>query len=312
MVISWRKILILNKPLITSNFLHYQQQQQDRLQVLLQQQLQNSNSAAPLLAQAMAYSVFNGGKRVRPLLVYATLEALGASAERGDAPACAIEFMHCYSLIHDDLPAMDDDDLRRGQPTCHIRFDEATAILAGDALQCLSFETLTEAKFSYPAQTRLALLSCLATASGQRGMVAGQSIDLASVNQSLDLAQLKNLHKHKTGALISAAVELGAIASEVCEPKQQQLLQRYGEALGLAFQVVDDIIDVSSDTATLGKTQGADAALNKPTFVSLLGMAAAKETAKSLIEEALDAVSSFGPKAVNLQALAGFVLERQF
>ena len=263
----------------------------------------------PLYA-AMRYSVINGGKRIRPLLVYAACEALGGSHEQADTAACAVELIHAYSLVHDDLPAMDDDDLRRGQPTTHKAFDEATAILAGDALQSLAFEVLTDGN-DLSAELRLAMLATLARAAGPAGMVGGQAIDLAAVGRKIDQNALERMHRHKTGALIEASVQLGALASGKADALGLSSLQRYAEAIGLAFQVQDDILDVESDTATLGKRQGADIARDKPTYPALLGMAAAKRYAQELCAQATHALRPFGAPAEPLRELAHFIVERR-
>ncbi|AOE83333.1 (2E,6E)-farnesyl diphosphate synthase [Pseudomonas sp. TCU-HL1] len=269
---------------------------------------------APLdrLYQAMRYSVVNGGKRVRPLLVYAACEALGGDAARADGAACAVELIHAYSLVHDDLPAMDDDDLRRGQPTTHIAFDEATAILAGDGLQALAFEVLADAgRNPHDAETRLAMISSLGHAAGPAGMVGGQAIDLGSVGLTLDQLALETMHRHKTGALIEASVRLGALASGQANPAALAALRIYARAVGLAFQVHDDILDVESDTATLGKTQGKDQAHDKPTYPALLGLDNAKAYARELCDQAVQAVASFGEAAEPLRALARYIVERR-
>lgn len=265
------------------------------------------------LREAMRYSLFNGGKRVRPILVYASGRAVSNSLTKAqqdslDTIACALECIHAYSLVHDDLPAMDDDDLRRGKPTCHIAFDEATAILAGDALQTLAFELLSTAPYMDDA-CKVALLQQLTRASGVHGMVLGQAIDLAAVNHQLDLAQLETMHRHKTGALISASVAMGAIA---CGADETQLaaLNTYAAAIGLAFQVQDDILDVTTDTATLGKQQGADIARNKPTYVSLLGLEQARTKAQELHQQALLALAGFDERAQLLRALSAYIIER--
>ncbi|ARN73469.1 polyprenyl synthetase family protein [Oceanicoccus sagamiensis] len=263
------------------------------------------------LQQAMHYSLVNGGKRVRPVLVYAAANAIdpGAiSASNADKVACAVEMIHAYSLIHDDLPAMDDDDLRRGQPTCHKAFDEATAILAGDALQSRAFELLTELE-ECPATTQLELLKILTAASGQQGMVGGQAIDLNAVDQSIDLQHLETIHRLKTGALIRAAVAMGATLAKA-SPQQLQALDQYAQAIGLAFQVQDDILDIESDTATLGKTQGADEALNKPTYPALLGLDGAKDKAQQLHQQALDALAELGENAGTLRDLSSYIISR--
>lgn len=261
------------------------------------------------LFEACDYSLMNGGKRVRAALVYATAEALSTSvSERAlDICACAMEMIHAYSLVHDDLPAMDNDDLRRGKPTCHIAYDEATAILVGDGLQSRAFELL--ASLPLPAERSLAMIKVLAAASGPRGMVGGQAIDLAAINHHIDLKQLQTMHQLKTGALIRAAISLGAIAAEA-DDSQQRKLDVYGAAIGLAFQVQDDIIDIESSTETLGKTQGADAALNKPTFPAFLGLDGAKQLARQLHGEALAALEGFGDSAQSLRLLASYIVER--
>lgn len=263
------------------------------------------------LYQAMRYSVINGGKRVRPLLAYAACEALGGAAEQANGAACAVELIHAYSLVHDDLPAMDDDDLRRGQPTTHIAFDEACAILAGDALQALAFEVLCDASLSpVDADTRLRMLASLAHAAGPAGMAGGQAIDLGSVGHRLDQAALETMHRHKTGALIEASVRLGALASGRSDAASLQALQDYARAIGLAFQVQDDILDVESDTATLGKTQGKDQAHDKPTYPALLGLDAAKTYAGELRDQALAALAPFDSRADALRELARYIVAR--
>ncbi|MNQ19068.1 geranylgeranyl diphosphate synthase, type II [Pseudomonas linyingensis] len=263
------------------------------------------------LYQAMRYSVINGGKRVRPLLAYAACEALGGAAEQANGAACAVELIHAYSLVHDDLPAMDDDDLRRGQPTTHIAFDEACAILAGDALQALAFEVLCDARLSpLDADTRLSMLASLAHAAGPAGMAGGQAIDLGSVGRQLDQAALETMHRHKTGALIEASVRLGALASGHSDAASLQALQDYARAIGLAFQVQDDILDVESDTATLGKTQGKDQAHDKPTYPALLGLDAAKAYAGELRDQALAALAPFDQRADALRELARYIVAR--
>ena len=264
------------------------------------------------LYAAMRYSVMNGGKRVRPLLAYAACEALGAPAEQANGAACAVELIHAYSLVHDDLPAMDDDDLRRGQPTTHKAFDEACAILAGDGLQSLAFSALLDLGLSPQADSvRLTMVQALAKAAGPAGMVGGQAIDLGSVGLKLDQQALEFMHRHKTGALIEASVRLGALASARAEQAQLDALQVYAQAIGLAFQVQDDILDVESDTATLGKRQGADIARDKPTYPALLGLEAAKAYAIELRDQALIALQGFGETAEPLRALARYIVERR-
>ena len=284
-----------------------------RVDSALQNLLPVTMGAGERLRDAMRYSLFNGGKRVRPILVYASGLAVGGALSPAqqaslDTIACALECIHAYSLVHDDLPAMDDDDLRRGKPTCHIAFDEATAILAGDALQTLAFELLSEAPHLDDA-CKITLLQQLTRASGVRGMVLGQAIDLAAVNHQLDLTQLETMHRHKTGALISASVAMGAIACGADEPRLHAL-DTYAAAIGLALQVQDDILDVITDTATLGKQQGADIARNKPTYVSLLGLDNARAKARELHQQALAALTEFDQRAEPLRALSAYIIER--
>jgi geranylgeranyl diphosphate synthase type II len=273
--------------------------------------------AAPLpeltrLYTAMRYSVMNGGKRVRPLLAYAACEALGGQAEDANGAACALELIHAYSLVHDDLPAMDDDDLRRGQPTTHKAFDEACAILAGDGLQSLAFTALLAPQLSaQSADIRLQMVSVLAQAAGPAGMVGGQAIDLGSVGLKLDQPALELMHRHKTGALIEASVQLGALASGRADQQQLDALKVYARAIGLAFQVQDDILDVESDTATLGKRQGADIARDKPTYPALLGLAPARSYALQLRDQAIDALRPFDASADPLRELARYIVERR-
>ncbi|MCD5975062.1 polyprenyl synthetase family protein [Pseudomonas quasicaspiana] len=264
------------------------------------------------LYAAMRYSVMNGGKRVRPLLAYAACEALGGNAEDANGAACAVELIHAYSLVHDDLPAMDDDDLRRGQPTTHKAFDEACAILAGDGLQSLAFMALLDPRLtSRDAEARLQMVSALALAAGPAGMVGGQAIDLGSVGLKLDQAALEFMHRHKTGALIEASVKLGALASGNADQTRLDALQVYARAVGLAFQVQDDILDVESDTETLGKRQGADIARDKPTYPALLGLEPARLYALQLRDQAIDALRPFDASADPLRELARFIVERR-
>lgn len=286
-------------------------QSRTRVDDALQHHLKNTASLDAQLLEAMQYSVFNGGKRVRPVLVYATADALNIDHNLCDSAACAIELIHAYSLIHDDLPAMDDDDLRRGKPTCHIAFDEATAILAGDALQALAFEILSSAPLAHQAPALgLKMIHCLAQASGISGMVGGQAFDLRSTGKQLKLEQLKQMHRHKTGALISASVTLAALSCPETTPEQLTALQDYAACIGLAFQIKDDILDVESDTETLGKQQGADQILNKATYTSILGLEAAKLAASTQHQQALAALDIFGTEADNLRALSTYIIER--
>jgi farnesyl diphosphate synthase len=266
------------------------------------------------MVEAMRHGALLGGKRLRPFLVYATGQMFGLSLNNLDAPAAAVECIHAYSLIHDDLPAMDDDDLRRGQPTCHVKFGEANAILAGDALQTLAFSILADADMPDVAiRDRLAMISELATASGVAGMCGGQSLDLEAEGQHVDLAALEQIHRHKTGALIRAAVRLGALAAG--EPGRAALpqLDRYAAAIGLAFQVQDDILDVVGETEKIGKRQGADQQHGKSTYPALLGLDSARAKAWDLYQEALAALESLAAQSYNtapLRALASFIIER--
>ena len=263
------------------------------------------------LHRAMRYAVLGGGKRLRPLLVYATGLAFGAAPDRLDASAAAVELIHAYSLVHDDLPAMDDDDLRRGRPTCHVVFGEAMAILAGDALQALAFEVLANdpALAAHPAN-HLAMLRTLAGACGSHGMAGGQAFDLAAVGHVLDAAELERMHVHKTGALIRASVRLGALAAGCSEERTLAALETYGHSIGLAFQIRDDLLDIEADTAQLGKTAGKDVAANKPTYPAVLGVDASRIELSRLIGAALGAIEPLGARAATLRELARFVAER--
>lgn len=290
----------------------YQTSSQDRVNAALERLFVAPAPELARLYEAMRYSVMNGGKRVRPLLAYAACEALGAAAEQANGAACAVELIHAYSLVHDDLPAMDDDDLRRGQPTTHKAFDEACAILAGDGLQSLAFSTLLDPQLNtLDAETRLRMVAGLALAAGPAGMVGGQAIDLGSVGIKLDQTALEFMHRHKTGALIEASVQLGALASGHASADDLQALNLYARAVGLAFQVQDDILDVESDTATLGKRQGADIARDKPTYPALMGLQGAKDYALELRDQALTALNSFDTTADPLRALARYIVERR-
>lgn len=283
---------------------------QARIEQLLDKILSPTHISSEPLLRAMRYSALGGGKRLRPMLSYATAITLGKPATCADAAACALELIHVYSLIHDDLPAMDDDDLRRGKATCHKAFDEATAILAGDALQALAFQTLALSPYLLVNDaTRLQMIACLSDTAGAAGMVAGQMMDLNAVGQRIDGQALENMHRHKTGALIRAAVRLGALSTESATAEQLHALDQYAQAIGLAFQVHDDILDIESPTHTLGKAQGADVARNKPTYPALLGMDKAKQKRDTLIEQAIDAISIF-ENASLLQALAVYIKQR--
>ncbi|MCQ8118721.1 (2E,6E)-farnesyl diphosphate synthase [Methylomonas rosea] len=294
-----------------SNLKAYLTACQNRVERALDARLPGENILPQTLHQAMRYSVLDGGKRTRPLLTYATGQALGLSEDHLDAQACAVEFIHVYSLIHDDLPAMDNDDLRRGKPTCHKAFDEATAILAGDALQALAFDVLAnDSAILAGAEARVKMIAALTRASGSQGMVGGQAIDLGSVGRKLTLPELENMHIHKTGALIRASVNLAALSKPNLDTDVAKKLDHYAKCIGLSFQVKDDILDVESDTATLGKTQGKDVDNDKPTYPALLGMAGAKEKAQELHELAVASLAGFGSEADLLRDLSLYIIER--
>lgn len=289
-------------------------ERQLRVNSCLRSKLAQLPKPAPRLREAMEYSLFAKGKRVRPLLAYASAEAVGKASggnndDAIDSVACALECVHTYSLIHDDLPAMDDDVLRRGMPTCHIAFDEATAVLAGDALQALAFEIIT-AELSVSAPTIVKLISQLALASGAGGMVAGQAMDLAATDQVVSVSELEQVHRLKTGALIKASVLMGATAMESVSAEQLLALGRYADTVGLAFQVQDDLLDVTGNTEALGKTQGADQRLRKSTYVSLLGLEPARTKAEELLQQALQALEGFDIRADPLRQLAEYVVRR--
>ncbi len=267
------------------------------------------SAASERLQEAMRYSVLGGGKRIRPALCLAAAKAVGQAGDQGLTPACSVELIHAYSLIHDDLPAMDDDELRRGRPTTHIAFDEATAILAGDALQTLAFGLLAN-NSEGSAEARLAMIQELARASGSQGMVGGQAIDLESVGKTLSLSQLETMHRHKTGALIEASVRLGALTAPSVSEAALTDLTAYARALGLAFQVQDDLLDIEGDTEVIGKPQGSDAARAKPTYPALLGVAGAREHLAALLSSALESLRAFGPEADPLRAMADYVVAR--
>lgn len=294
---------------MNSSFTDWMAATQGRTETALSRLLPARDRIPQRLHDAMRYATLGGGKRVRPLLVFAAGELSDAPPERLAIAACAVELIHVYSLVHDDLPCMDNDVLRRGRPTCHIEFDEATALLVGDSLQTLAFELLA----SHPlGQHQLEMITLLAQASGSCGMAGGQAIDLAAVGKPLEQAELELMHALKTGALIRAAVLLGALAGTPLSPEERQQLDRFAKRAGLLFQVVDDILDCTANTATLGKTAGKDAAADKPTYVALLGLDAAREYAQDLRHEALAALSGFGARARRLTELADFICHRQF
>jgi len=279
------------------------------METALERYLPLPSSVPQRLHEAMHYAVLDGGKRVRPLLAFAA----GALFEAEDAElaraAAAVEMIHAYSLVHDDMPCMDDDALRRGKPTVHVRYDEATALLVGDALQSQAFEVLADGRL--PPQRQLAMVRVLAQASGSRGMCGGQAIDLASVGRNLSRDELERMHRMKTGALLRASVLLGALAGKALSAHETQALDAYAAAVGLAFQVVDDVLDATADSATLGKTAGKDAADNKPTYVSILGLEASRELAERLRMDAHRALEQFGEQARHLRDIADLIVQRK-
>ena len=273
--------------------------------------LPSPDGPAEQLFAAMRYSVFNGGKRIRPALCFAAAEAIADSDHNTAKVAAALEMVHAYSLIHDDLPAMDDDDLRRGKPTCHIQFDEATAILAGDALQCLAFEQLTQLS-DLPSEVSLKLVAMLANYGGCNGMVTGQAIDLAATGNLLELEQLKQMHALKTGALIEASILMGALATHQADPEQLAALKEFAQAIGLAFQIQDDILDVESSTEQLGKQQGSDSSNGKSTYTSILGVEMARSQATDLYQHSMACLEPFGERAGSLRSIASFIVNRAY
>ena len=284
---------------------------QGRVETALAEHLPGADSIPGRLHAAMRYATLGGGKRVRPLLAFAAGELSGAAPDKLDTVACAVELIHAYSLVHDDLPCMDDDVLRRGRPTCHIEYDEPTALLVGDSLQTLAFELLAGQPSGDPRQ-QLEMITLLAHASGSRGMAGGQAIDLAAVGQPLSQPELELMHALKTGALIRAAVLLGALAGQPLAAAERSQLDRFAKRAGLLFQVIDDILDCTASTATLGKTAGKDEAADKPTYVTLLGLDAARAYAEELRADALAALAIFGDRATRLTQLADFICHRQF
>ena len=274
--------------------------------------LPGADIAPQRLHQAMRYAVLDGGKRVRPLLAFAAGELADAGPERVAYAAAAVELIHAYSLVHDDLPCMDDDVLRRGKPTCHVEYDEPTALLVGDALQSLAFQLVAEYRLAPEAKAQLDMVRLLAAAAGSRGMAGGQAIDLASIGQMLTVPELEFMHIHKTGALIRAAALLGAHCGNSLDEAELGQLDLFAKSVGLAFQVVDDVLDAEASTATLGKTAGKDALQNKPTYVSVLGVARSKAFAEELRQNALRALDSFGARALRLRELADFIVLRKF
>lgn len=298
--------------MMAADFTTWVSTRQSRFEEVLKRLLPSAEVMPQRLHSAMRYSVLDGGKRVRPLLAYAAGELAGAEAGRVEIAAAAVELIHAYSLVHDDMPCMDDDVLRRGKPTCHVEYDEATALLVGDALQSHAFQLLSEHRLNDDAGKQLQMVKLLAVASGSRGMAGGQAIDLASVGKQLSLPELEQMHIHKTGALIRAAILLGAYCGDKLNDAQFERLDHFGKLIGLAFQVVDDVLDCEADTATLGKTAGKDADNDKPTYVSLLGLSGAKEMAQRLHRESLETLSEFEESARRLRELADFIVLRKF
>lgn len=293
------------------NFNQFSHEYRDRVETQISLLLPDSETSPGNLHSAMRYSALNPGKRTRPLLVYATGLMCGASAEQLDNAAIAVELIHAYSLIHDDLPCMDDDELRRGLPTCHIKYNEATAVLAGDALQTLAFESLTRQSITNcPPDIQLAMINLLCKASGSMGMGGGQAIDLESTGKQLTLSELEQMHAMKTGALIEASVLLGYYASAKSDPAELAALKKYSRAIGLAFQIKDDILDIESDTETLGKPQGSDVAANKATYPALLGLDGAKQHAQKQYQLALEALAELPYNNGLLQQFAQHIIER--
>jgi farnesyl diphosphate synthase len=295
---------------MTAAFGDWMKQVQGQVEQALGDLLPAAGKVPHKLHEAMRYTVLGGGKRVRPLLVYASGALVGADAGALARAACAVEMIHAYSLVHDDMPCMDDDALRRGKPTVHVAYDEATALLVGDALQSQAFQVLAEAEGVPPARL-VAMLRLLAEAAGSSGMCGGQAIDLDSVGVALTLEQLEQMHQLKTGALLRASVLLGALAGRDLAPGETQALAAYSTAIGLAFQVVDDVLDATADSATLGKTAGKDAADNKPTYVSILGLEPSRALAEQLRCQAHEALAPFGEQALRLRELADLIVQRK-
>lgn len=294
------------------DFLSWTRRIQEETETCLREALPAATLVPQRLHEAMRYAVLDGGKRVRPLLVHAAGHITDAPVQRLHIAAAAVELIHCYSLVHDDLPCMDDDVLRRGKPTCHVEYDEATALLVGDSLQSLAFQLLSEHAVAEDSQTQISMIKLLAKASGSRGMAGGQAIDLASIGKTLTLPELELMHIHKTGALIRASVLLGAYCGRPLDESELDHLDRYAKFTGLAFQVIDDVLDAEADTATLGKTAGKDATQEKPTYVSLMGATAARQFGEELYQSAVEALAEFDDRANRLRDLAAYIVKRQY
>jgi farnesyl diphosphate synthase len=295
-----------------ADFTSWAASQQARIETLLEKVLPTPRIVPDRLHAAMRYAVLGRGKRVRPLLAFAGGELAGADPERVAIAGAAVELIHAYSLVHDDLPCMDDDVLRRGKPTCHVEFDEPTALLVGDALQSLAFQLMAEYRLADDPTEQLHMVKLLATATGSRGMAGGQAIDLDSVGKKLSVPELELMHIHKTGALIRASALLGARCGNALDAAQLAQLDTFAKLIGLAFQVVDDVLDAEAPTATLGKTAGKDADRNKPTYVSALGVLEAKRFSEELRQDALKGLEPFGDRALRLRQLADFIVLRKF
>ncbi|HET9662958.1 MAG TPA: farnesyl diphosphate synthase [Burkholderiales bacterium] len=297
---------------VSTDFPSWVHARQTRIESTLENVLPAPEIAPQRLHRAMRYAVLGGGKRVRPLLAFAAGELTAADTERVAIAAAAVECIHAYSLVHDDLPCMDDDVLRRGRPTCHVEYDEPTALLVGDALQSLAFQLVSEYRLANDPAQQLEMVKLLAIAAGSRGMAGGQAIDLEAVGKALSVPELEFMHIHKTGALIRAAILLGVRCGDDPDEKALARIDGYAKCIGLAFQVVDDVLDAEASTATLGKTAGKDAEQNKPTYVSTMGIAESKAFAEDLRQQALAAVKEFGERALRLRQLADFIVLRKF
>jgi farnesyl diphosphate synthase len=297
---------------VSTDFLEWSRERQQLVEVRLQEILPSAEIVPARLHEAMRYAVLGGGKRIRPLLACASGELANAALDRVLIAGAAVEMIHAYSLVHDDLPCMDDDVLRRGKPTCHVEFDEATALLVGDALQSLAFQLLAEYKLADDPAVQLDMVKMLAAASGSRGMAGGQAIDLDAVGKRLSVPELEFMHIHKTGAIIRAALQLGVRCGPGLNESELQKIDHFAKFIGLAFQVVDDVLDSESNTATLGKTAGKDARSDKPTYVSAIGLQSAKVFARELRDDAIEALAGFGSRARRLRQLADFIVMREF
>lgn len=295
-----------------NDFVSWMSAIQQRMEIVIDHAMPATNIVPARLHGAMRYSILGGGKRVRALLAHASGELCKADAKTLETVSAAVELIHAYSLVHDDMPCMDDDDLRRGKPSCHKEYDDATALLVGDALQTLAFQLLSEPDLHADSHRQIEMIQLLAIASGSRGMAGGQAIDLASIGLNLSQEELEFMHIHKTGALIRASALLGAYASRDFDKARIHAVDLYAQSIGLAFQVVDDILDAEADTATLGKTAGKDADANKPTYVTILGLSRAKELANELYENAVSPLQAYGDEALRLIQLAQFITQRHF